>query len=175
MRAAVVCLPAGVLMIAVGSTAPAEERHPQLEAHRHGQGTLDVAIEGDRMVMELGAPGTDIVGFEHEPATEAETAATDEARSLLREPLTLFGIPEAAGCRAESVEVVRTEEAAHAEFHGTYTLVCRSIEDLIRMTLRYFEAFPAAEELVVSVVGPRSQSRYFLDRSNPVIDLSTHF
>ena len=38
--------------LAVQSSA-AEEPHRQLGAHEHGRGTLNIAVEGNKMTMEL--------------------------------------------------------------------------------------------------------------------------
>ncbi len=81
--------------------ATAQERR-SLDAHEHGQGALNVAIEGDRISMELEAPGFDIVGFEHAAETEADRAAVEAALERISKPLDLFALPEKAGC--ETVE-----------------------------------------------------------------------
>jgi Protein of unknown function (DUF2796) len=58
------------IVAAVGAIAAfpvtAEERR-ELGAHEHGHSVLNIAIEGDRIEMELMSPGMDIVGFEHAP------------------------------------------------------------------------------------------------------------
>lgn len=70
----------------------------QLDAHEHGVGVLNIAAEGPVLLMELRAPGADIVGFEYQPETDADKAAVDSALATLGQPLELFAIPAAAGC-----------------------------------------------------------------------------
>ena len=73
MICALAWLPAGVAL------ADEAERR-ELGAHEHGHLVLNIAIEGDRIEMELMAPGVDIVGFEH-------AAETDEHKAkLLKKP-----------------------------------------------------------------------------------------
>lgn len=70
----------------------------QLDAHEHGVGALNIAVDGRTVAMEFEAPGADIVGFEH-PATNADDrAAIDAAVSALAAPLDLFVLPTSAGC-----------------------------------------------------------------------------
>ena len=64
---------APVLALAAMALMPASvraEEHRELGAHEHGHGTLNIALEGSRLTMELEAPGVDIVGFEHAASTK---------------------------------------------------------------------------------------------------------
>lgn len=106
--------------------AMAEDTKRELGAHEHGHSALNVAIEGDRIEMELIAPGADIVGFEHEAKSDEDVAAVEQAEATLGEPLTLFGFADAAGCvvEAAAVEIEGEEhddhghdEHAHDEHH----------------------------------------------------------
>jgi hypothetical protein len=92
------------------------EDHRELGAHEHGHGTLNIAVEGNRILMELEAPGVDIVGFEHRARTEEQKTAMEKANGNLSKPLDLFEIPAAAGCSVEDVNVV--VEAEHGHGHG---------------------------------------------------------
>ena len=54
----------------MGATAQAAERR-ELGAHEHGHSKLNLAVEGTLVVMEIAAPGLDVLGFEH-PAETAD-------------------------------------------------------------------------------------------------------
>jgi len=101
-----------VSLFAVPAMAEGEKR--ELGAHEHGHSALNVAIEGDRVEMELIAPGADIVGFEY-----------------VAESLALFGFTDSAGCVVETAAVeiegeehdehgdeVHAEEEHHEEEHA---------------------------------------------------------
>ena len=92
------------------------KRSASLGAHEHGHSALNVAIEGDRVEMELIAPGADIVGFEHEAESSEDKAAVEQAEATLGEPLSLFGFADAAGCVVETA-AVEIEGEDHDE-HG---------------------------------------------------------
>ena len=89
-----------------------------LGAHEHGHGALNIAFEGDAVLMELEAPGADIVGFEHTAESAEDRAAIDAAVAALAKPMELFVPDAAAGCvvTAAKVELV-TEGGAHEEDH----------------------------------------------------------
>lgn len=88
--------------------ALAEEKRA-LDAHVHGHGALNVAVEGGALLMELEVPGFDIVGFEHAATSDADKAAVEAALAKLSNPSEIFALPAAAGCTVSEVA---------AELHG---------------------------------------------------------
>jgi hypothetical protein len=96
----------------------AEDEHRQLGAHEHGHGTLDIAVEGKRVSMELEVPGMDIVGFEHEATTPEQKAALEKAKADLAKPLALFKLPAAAECAVGEVTVALEAEHGSGHEHG---------------------------------------------------------
>ena len=176
---------------ALGALQAAAEERRQLSAHEHGHSVLNIAIAGDRIEMELMAPGMDIVGFEHAPATDEHKAAVADAEALLSDPLALFVLPNDAGCTIETAAVEleaedegehRAEHAneehaehegeeAHTEFHAEYAIICDSPDDLGTIEFVFFERFPRAEEVEVTVITESGQTHYEVERDAPRIDL----
>ena len=89
--------------------ALAEETR-QLDAHEHGVGELNIAIDGNTIAMEFHAPGADIVGFEYEAKSAEDRAAIDAGVATLAKPMDLFVLPAAAECT-----VVQASAALEAE------------------------------------------------------------
>ena len=85
----------------------------QLNAHEHGIGTLNIAIEAPLVVMEFHAPGADIVGFEYAAKSDADLAAISAALKTLEAPLDLFVLPKAARCAVQAVQVELESDADH--------------------------------------------------------------
>ncbi len=99
------------------------ETERQLDAHVHGVGKLNIAVDGDHIVMELEAPGADIVGFEHPAASDEDHAAIDAAVDALSHPLDLFALTAKAGCTVEDAHAAlegddHKEEHDHKDEHG---------------------------------------------------------
>jgi phosphoketolase len=113
MRMAVL-LAAGVGIALPTWTAEAQRR--ELGPHQHGHGTLNIAIEGGRVSMELDVSGADIVGFEHAATTKAQQDAVEKAKAQLAAPLSLFALPKGAGCSVKeaNVKIEGAEEAKDA-------------------------------------------------------------
>ena len=98
---------------AITATPVLAEETRQLDAHEHGVGQLDIAIDGQQVAMELHAPGADIVGFEYAAESDADLAAVDAAATTLAGPLDLFVLPEAAGCSVVTAAAGLESEEEH--------------------------------------------------------------
>ena len=88
------------------------------KAHVHGSGTLNIAIEGAALEMELQAPGFDIVGFEHAAATEADKAKLKAAYALFKAPMQLFRLSSGAVCKLDHMDVHYTNDPDHGKHAG---------------------------------------------------------
>ncbi len=174
----------------VAFSASAEE-HRQLGAHVHGHGRLNIAIEGKTVSIELEVPGADIAGFEHEASTPAQKAEIEKAKEKLADGLSLFTPASAANCTQKSAtvsieaehgdehehhseggEAEGEESHHHSEFHAEYAFECGSPDRLTSMSFDYFKAFPAAQELDMSLISPKGQSSYGVKRDKPALDLT---
>jgi hypothetical protein len=179
------------------SPALAEDEHRELGPHEHGHGTLNIAVEKARISMELEVPGMDIVGFEHAAESQDDKAAVDKASKTLGDPLTLFKIPAAAGCKVADAKVKIEAEhehehedgdkdhdakedhddhdheghEGHNEFHVTYALDCTKPAALTSIAFDYFKSFAGAQKLTVNVVTEKAQNKYEVARDKPNLDL----
>ena len=98
-----IAVAATILVLASAQGAAETER--QLGPHQHGHGTLNLAVEGQTVQMELEVPGVDIVGFEHKAKTAEDRAKMEAAEKTLAQPLALFILPGEAGCKVTAAKV----------------------------------------------------------------------
>ena len=173
----------------IALTKPAAAQHREVGAHEHGRGTLNIALEGTRLTLELEVPGADIVGFEHAAKTPRQKAAIDQAKKQLTAPLALFKLPAPAGCivqeasakieggehkhghgHAKSGKDEKGKE--HSEFHATYTLECKSPASITAIEFDYFRLFPGAQKLGVNLITPKGQTKFEVTRAKPQISLA---
>jgi uncharacterized protein DUF2796 len=180
------------MLLLVIATTPslAAEEHRELGTHEHGRGTLNIAVEGNKVSMELEVPGVDIVGFEHTAKTSRDKATVEKAKTQLLAPFTLFKLPAAANCRVTEAtveievgdhdhgakgEAAGAKEAkgeGHAEFHAQYALECAAPGNLTAIEFGYFRAFAGSQKLDVNVITPKGQSKFEVTRSNPSLSLA---
>jgi len=66
--------------------------------HEHGTATLDVVLDGNRLLLELEGPLDNLVGFEHAPRSDIERSALRTMESSLRATERLLAPSAAAEC-----------------------------------------------------------------------------
>ena len=177
------------------------ENARELDAHEHGVGTLNIAIDGTTVAMAFEAPGADIVGFEYAAESGADLAAIDAAVSTLGAPLDLFVMSDAANCSLVDAQAAlegedghddhdeedhnelaeegsddrgdddHADEAGHTEFHAEYTLTCDKPDALTEIKFTYFDAFPNAKEVEVQIITTSDAQAFEVRRDAPVLDL----
>jgi Protein of unknown function (DUF2796) len=87
----------------------------QHRPHVHGNVTLNVAVDGTTLSIELAAPAINVVGFEHVPRTPDERAAVTRIATYLRGGRALIGVPPAADCRFVGTEYTEPQWEADSE------------------------------------------------------------
>ena len=92
------------MLVAGAAFAASEDGHREHGAHEHGRGTLDVALEGEELVVELRMPAVNVVGFEHAPGTDAEREAVRQALARFEDPAAVLVPSPDAECEPEGVE-----------------------------------------------------------------------
>ncbi|KHD23793.1 zinc-binding protein [Vibrio caribbeanicus] len=99
---------AALIAVAVSHVAIAEEGFRQHEAHVHGEVELNIAQDGKELLMEITAPGADVVGFEHAPKNDEQKKILADAVATLNQADSVFTLSAAAGCHVEHVAVTHT-------------------------------------------------------------------
>ncbi len=107
-----------VLAIVIGlslSTVATAEEYRQHSAHVHGHVEFNIAQDGSDLLLEITAPGTDVVGFEHAPENAEQEKTLQHAVATLEDSNALFAINPQAQCEIEEVHVEHTLGGQHEE------------------------------------------------------------
>ncbi|PMH42553.1 hypothetical protein BCU68_14030 [Vibrio sp. 10N.286.49.B3] len=80
-------------------------------AHVHGLVEFNIAQDGSDLLVEITAPGADVVGFEHAPKTDAEKEAISKVTAKLLLANNLFTLSAPANCTLTHKTVVNTLES----------------------------------------------------------------
>lgn len=97
-----------VLAIVIGlslSTVATAEEYRQHSAHVHGHVEFNIAQDGSDLLLEITAPGADVVGFEHAPENAEQEKTLQHAVATLEDSNALFAINPQAQCEIEEVHV----------------------------------------------------------------------
>lgn len=188
-------------LISLHSAYANETDHRHAAAHQHGKGILNIVLEGSTLLMELEAPGADIIGFEHTPKTAAEKRAVNQALAYLEDPLTLFRISKEANCKlkasklnvgvlSEETKETHTrelrerehreqhgkhhdhkDEESHNEVRAQYSLNCTNLKALRSIDFQYFSYFKAAKMLQVNFISSITQTSFEVYDENPILKI----
>ncbi|ENJ1689203.1 TPA: DUF2796 domain-containing protein [Vibrio parahaemolyticus] len=107
-----------VLAIVIGlslSTVATAEEYRQHSAHVHGHVEFNIAQDGSDLLLEITAPGADVVGFEHAPENAEQEKTLQHAIATLEDSNALFAINPQAQCEIEEVHVEHSLGGQHEE------------------------------------------------------------
>ncbi|XYB75084.1 zinc uptake protein ZrgA [Vibrio parahaemolyticus] len=107
-----------VLAIIIGlslSTVATAEEYRQHSAHVHGHVEFNIAQDGSDLLLEITAPGADVVGFEHAPENAEQEKTLQHAVATLEDSNALFAISPQAQCEIEEVHVEHSLGGQHEE------------------------------------------------------------
>ncbi|TCN75186.1 uncharacterized protein DUF2796 [Vibrio crassostreae] len=110
-----------ILAVVIGMTVStnvlANEEFRSHGAHVHGQVEVNIAQDGQELLVEITAPGADVVGFEHAPETAEQKKVFEQAIAQLNKPDELFSFNNAS-CTLKFKSVTNTLEGDHDEHEG---------------------------------------------------------
>ena len=88
-------------------------------AHEHGVVRMGLAVDGQRMSLNLEAPAATVFGFEHDPETEEEIGVVSEAMETLKTRVgEVIAVSSELACELEDVEVVSAPEVDEEHAHS---------------------------------------------------------
>ena len=110
-----------ILAVVIGMTVStnvlANEEFRSHDAHVHGQVEVNIAQDGQELLVEVTAPGADVVGFEHAPESAEQKKVFEQAIAQLNKPDELFSFNNAS-CTLKFKSVTNTLEGDHDEHEG---------------------------------------------------------
>lgn len=98
---------AGAFALAMMMSMPAaaQEAFEQHGVHQHGLVTVNVAVDGQALRVEVHSPADSVIGFEHAPRPSDERARVQEMNAWLRAGRGMVLVPAAARCRLDRAAV----------------------------------------------------------------------
>jgi hypothetical protein len=158
---------ASCVLLSPPAAAEEFEQHPP---HEHGKVTINAALDGNQLVIELDSPAVNVVGFEHEPRDDNERAAVSAAGKLLGNGRALFTLPKEARCQFEKAEIKapqweKTDDVPgqpeapgqHADYEARFTYRCWSPEHLTWLEPALLEKLRNVTEARLNIATARGQ------------------
>lgn len=177
MRRLLLALPFALLPLAAAQAHEDHDHdhtHGTLGAHEHGVAKLNVVLDGNTLELELDSPAMNLVGFEHMASSDADKTKVAAVRQQLEQPLKLFALASAAGCKDDQQELQsplfgdaakadddgdeHEEGHVHSDINAHYQLTCATPAKLTQIDLApLYKAFPATQKINVQLIGPNGQ------------------
>ena len=185
-QASLFCVSSAVLLYVLAGFTNASQSHHQ--AHVHGHGQLNVAIEDNTLEMELQLPAHDVLGFE-KISSDKQRKQLKTALNLLSES-SLWVFSEAAKCSLTHAQAFTSQGAYksghdhdhhhdhgdhhtsnHMDIFAHYSYQCQKPEALTRVKTTLFDLFAGTQTVVVQLLTVNGQQRATLTTQKTSLEL----
>ncbi len=181
--------------LCMATSIHAEETFRQHEAHVHGSVEMNVAQDGQDLLIEITTPGMDVAGFEHMPQTEQERQKISQTAKTLEDGNRLFSINRQAQCQLDNAAAHHPaiemdgddhdghpdkhkhehehehEHDNHSEFTVEYRYHCQHISELDSLETDWFKLFPATHAITANVFTDKQQTSVELNAEQSKLKL----
>ena len=167
--------------------------HRQHGAHIHGVVETNIAQDGEHLLFEITAPGSDVVGFEHAPKNKEQEQLLEQAIAKLKTPNAIFALPESANCEISDIHVshnMKSEDhddhdhdhdhhdshheehqSEHGEFTAQYEYHCETMAKLSQVETQWFSVFSHTKKMTIQYLGNSGQKAATLTAKKTVLAL----
>ena len=148
-----------------------------LGSHQHGVVELDIAVDANRITVQLSSPLDNLLGFEHAPRNDAERRRVASMLTALRG--TPFVVDPAGACRPGAVQLNSAalqlgqpdpaehqaeHQAGHADLDASFEFECSAAARAGFVDTILFERFAGIQRIDVQLATPRGQRKLTLAR-----------
>ena len=174
-----------IFTISFIANAEESNEHRHHEAHVHGEAELSLIIDETSIAFELKSPALNVLGFEHEPKTEAEEELVHAANEKLSKYENIIFIPDLK-CKVsefdldspyedehagESHHDAHDHEEDHGDYYLSYSLSCKNIDKLETIEVKLFENFEGFESIEAMWINQSEADSAELTKERNIIKL----
>ena len=135
--------------------------------HVHGEVTINVALEGNSLAVELNSPALHVVGFERAARSPEDQRVVSEANTWLKSGAGIIGVPTTALCRLQSVTYTPPASTAkHPDYRASYLYRCDQPTALAWVELWALRRLKGVEKVEFNLLNGSVQKQLDLD-GNP--------
>jgi hypothetical protein len=160
------------------------------EAHVHGVGKLDVALDGANLTLHLDSPLVNLIGFEHAAKSAKDRQAAQDMAKTLRNAGAVFVASPSAECKLSAVKLVSAaiepallgetsaskpagaeDHDGHADLDADFSFQCAHPERLQKIDVKLFDAFKGFNSIDVQLVTRKRQAAARLTPSSTSLNI----
>lgn len=159
-------------LLAIASIGAVFAAQP-LGSHQHGVVQIDIAVDSNRISVQMSSPLDNLLGFERAPRNAAERGRVEAMVTTLRG--ALFMVDPAGSCRSGAVQLSSAalqlgepdpaeQQAGHADLDASFEFECGTAARAGFVDTALFERFPSIQRIDVQLATPRGQRKLTLTR-----------
>jgi hypothetical protein len=160
------------ILVSLQAFAEKKEHHAGMSAHEHGTLTLEVAVEGKKIDIEIEAPAENFLGFEYAPKTEKDKKIFSSAETLWNKDLItkLFDLDKYLGCKLISSSFNQVMDGSHSEIQAKAEILCNVELKGKSAIINFKKYFSHIKNLSVALVSSETKT-IKITKSSEVIKL----
>lgn len=130
-----------------------DHQHKSLSAHVHGVASLSIAVDQEKMSIELKAPAESLLGFEQAPTTKEQKEKWRSMQEAWIENLwDIFVFPKDLGCLPGQHDLQLKVDDSHADIEATALINCKKDLAAQQIELQLMKKFERVESLKIEVL-----------------------
>jgi len=151
-----------------------KEQSHEHQAHSHGNGTLELVIDGNTVKGKFEIPMESLLGFENLPKNTAQKKAVADLQTATASADNFVKLPAAAACTQVAVtaesDMFKGKKSEHSDLDYSFEFLCKNPFELKSIEFLVMSKSAKFKKLKVDMVTPKGQKSTTVQAKNPVLN-----
>ena len=151
-----------------------KEQSHEHQAHSHGNGTLELVIDGNTVKGKFEIPMESLLGFENLPKNTAQKKAVADLQTATASADNFVKLPAAAACTQVAVtaesDMFKGKKSEHSDLDYSFEFLCKNPSELKSIEFVVMSKSAKFKKLKVDMVTPKGQKSTTVQAKNPVLN-----
>jgi hypothetical protein len=156
------------------ATETHDEHKNEHRAHSHGNGKLELVIEGKSVKGSFELPMESLLGFEHLPKTANQKKLLASLQESTQKIANFIKPSDKAGCITKSItassDLFLGKKSQHSDLDLSFELECQNISELNQIDLVIFNKYQKLKSMKVDLVTAKTQRSFQVKSQKPFIN-----
>ena len=143
-------------------------------AHTHGNGTLELAIDGNSVKGKFEIPMESLLGFENLPKNADQKRAVSTLQDASKKIDNFIKLPSQAGCvqkrTVAEADMFLGKKSDHSDLDLTFEFECKKPTEINQINLVIFTNYQKLKSLKVDVLSQISQHSFQVSSKKPFVN-----
>lgn len=151
-----------------------KEQSHEHQAHSHGNGTLELVIDGNTVKGKFEIPMESLLGFENLPKNTAQKKAVADLQTATASADNFVKLPDAAACTQVAVtaesDMFKGKKSEYSDLDYSFEFLCKNPFELKSIEFVVMSKSAKFKKLKVDMVTPKGQKSTTVQAKNPVLN-----